>query len=396
MAAKQSHMTWLAPPPPGGGRSARASWPGGGDGSAASEARLSPHPGLPPAVRPSHCRGGWWCPIARSTTTEKSACAQRLVSIIAWAAAVFLASSYATAQDWPTRLVRIVVPAAAGGSSDAAARLVTNHFQAVFRQPFIIENKPGNGNAMGAAFVAQADPDGYTLLVSNSASNLTVPLVARNAGYDPVADFSHIVMLTSSPYVLAVYPRLGVKSLADFVAKARVQKFSYTAANRGGLGNIGGEYFQRLAGFSMQHVPYRGGGPAVADVNAGHVPAIFLPVTTVGEHVRSGALVPLAITSQTRLRVFPDVPTFAESGYPELVLASWFGLSGPKKLSPDIVARINREARAFLKEPQMRKLGDNDASEPLDTDAAEFTRYVAGEVARWGEVVRALDIKGEE
>jgi tripartite-type tricarboxylate transporter receptor subunit TctC len=302
----------------------------------------------------------------------------------------------ASAQEWPTRLVRIVVPAAAGGSSDAAARLVTNHFQAVFRQPFVIENKPGNGNAMGAAFVAQAEPDGYTLLSSNSASNLTVPLIAKNAGYDPAADFSHIVMLTSSPYVLAVYPGLGVKTLAEFIAKARAQKLSYTAANRGGLGNIGGEYLQRLAGISMQHVPYRGGGPAVADVIAGHVPAIFLPVTTIWEHVRSGALVALAISSKTRSPVLPNVPTFAESGYPELVLSSWFGLSGPKKLSPDIVARINREARAFLKEPQMKKLAENDASEPLDADAAGFTRYVAAEVARWGEVVRTLDIKGEE
>jgi tripartite-type tricarboxylate transporter receptor subunit TctC len=316
--------------------------------------------------------------------------------LVVVAAAALACASGAAAQEWPTRLVRIVVPAAAGGSSDAAARLVTNHFQTVFRQPFVIENKPGNGNAMGAAFVAQAEPDGYTLLSSNSASNLTVPLIAKNAGYDPVADFSHIVMLTSSPYVLAVYPGLGVKTLAEFVAKARTQKLSYTAANRGGLGNMGGEYFQRLAGISMQHVPYRGGGPAVADVIAGHVPAIFLPVTTVGEHVRSGALVALAISSKTRTPVLPNVPTFAESGYPELVMASWFGLSGPKKLSPDIVARVNREARAFLKEPQMRKLAENDASDPLDADAAGFTRYVAAEVARWGEVVRALDIKGEE
>jgi hypothetical protein len=121
----------------------------------------------------------------------------------------------------------------------------------------------------------------------------------------------------------------------------------------------------------MQHVPYRGGGPAVADVIAGHVPAIFLPVTTLGEHVRSGALVALAITSKTRVPVLPDAPTFAESGYPELVMASWFGLSGPKKLSPDIADRVNREARAFLKEPQMRKLAENDASEPLDADPAE-------------------------
>jgi tripartite-type tricarboxylate transporter receptor subunit TctC len=311
-------------------------------------------------------------------------------------AAVVLASTSAGAQDWPSRNERIVVPAAPGGSSDAAARLVTNHFQAVFRQPFIIENKPGNGNALGAALVAQAEPDGYTLLSSNSASNLTVPLVAKNAGYDPVADFSHIVMLTSSPYVLAVYPGLGVKTLAELVAKARAQPLSYTAANRGGLGNMGGEYFQHLAGISMQHVPYRGGAPAVADVIAGHVPVIFLPVTTLGEHVRSGALVALAISSRTRAAVLPNVPTFAESGYPELVFSSWFGLSGPKKLSPEIVARINREARAFLRDPQMRKLAENDASEPLDADAAGFTRYVAGEVDRWGKIVRALDIKAEE
>jgi tripartite-type tricarboxylate transporter receptor subunit TctC len=346
------------------------------------------------AASASRRRGKGPTPPSPKTGREKSA--MHRIAIIALAAPMVLPSSPAGAQDWPARLVRIVVPAAAGGSSDAAARLVTNHFQAAFRQPFIIENKPGNGNAMGAAFVAQAEPDGHILLLSNSASNLTVPLVARNAGYDPVADFSHIVMLTSSPYVFAVYPGLGVKTLPEFVAKARTEKLAYTAANRGGLGNIGGEYFQRLAGISMQHVPYRGGGPAVADVIAGHVPAIFLPVTTVGEQVRSGKLVALAITSQARVRIFPDVPTFAESGYPELVMASWFGLSGPKKLSPDIAARINGEARTFLKEPQMRKLAENDASEPLDSDAAEFTRYVAAEVARWGEVVRALDVKGEE
>jgi tripartite-type tricarboxylate transporter receptor subunit TctC len=304
--------------------------------------------------------------------------------------------SGAAGAQWPERLVRIVVPAAAGGSSDAAARLVTNHFQAVFRQPFIIENKPGNGNAMGAAYVAQAEPDGYTLLLSNSASNLTAPLVNRNAGYDPVADFSHIVMLTSSPYVLAVYPGLGVRTLDQFIAKAQAQPLAYTAANRGGLGNIGGEYLQHLAHFSMQHVPYRGGGPAVADVIAGHVPAIFLPVTTIGEYVKSGALVALAISANSRSPLLPEVPTFAERGYPELVLSSWFGLSGPKNLSPDIVARLNREARAFLKEPQMKKLAENDASEPLDADAAGFTRYVAAEVARWSAVVTALDIKGEE
>src|SRR5260221_12440148 len=195
--------------------------------------------------------------------------APRLAAIVL-TAAVLLPSPPASAQDWPARLVRIIVPAAAGGSSDAAARLVANHFQAVFRQPFIIENKPGNGNALGAAFVAQAEPDGHTLLLANSASNLTVPLVARNAGYDPVADFSHIVMLTSSPYVFAVYPGLRVNTLAAFVAKAHNEKLAYTAANRDGLGKMGGEYFQRLAGISMQHVHDPGGGPRGSVVLSGY------------------------------------------------------------------------------------------------------------------------------
>ena len=310
-----------------------------------------------------------------------------------WAAET---SGSPAAQAWPAHLVRLVVPAAAGGSSDAAARLVSNHLQATFHQPFIVENRPGNGNATGAALVAQAAADGYTLLVSNSASNLTVPLVSRTAGYDPVADFTHIVMLTSSPYVLAVHPRLGVRTLGEFIAKAKREQLAYTAANRGGLGNIAAEYFQRLAGVAMQHIPYRGGGPAVADAIAGHVPVIFLPVTTIGEHVRSGALVALAVTAPAPTPALPGVPTFAASGYPQLVLSSWFGLSGPKHLDAGIVSRINGETRAFLKEPPMRKLAENDASDPLDADAAGFAAYVAAEVARWSEVVRALDIKGEE
>jgi tripartite-type tricarboxylate transporter receptor subunit TctC len=387
MWCSPARQSLRSPPSPQAGRSARVIRQGGGGAasclpSAACSGKGS-YPGGPAAVPPSRSTGRWPDGTA-------------WIAIAALTAILLLPPAEASAQNWPARLVRIIVPAAAGGSSDAAARLVANHFQAVFGRPFIIENKPGNGNALGAALVAQAEPDGHTLLLSNSASNLTVPLVAGNAGYDPVTDFSHVVMLTSSPYMLAVHPRLGVKSLAEFIALARAQKLAYTAANRGGLGNIGGEYFQRLAGISMQHVPYRGGAPAVADVIAGHLPAIFSPVTTLGEHVRSGALVALAITSTARVPVFPDVPTFAESGYPELVMASWFGLSGPKKLAPDIADRINREARAFLKEPQMRKLAENDASEPLDADAAGFTSYVAAEVARWGAVVKALDIKVEE
>jgi tripartite-type tricarboxylate transporter receptor subunit TctC len=304
----------------------------------------------------------------------------------------------AGADEWPSRVVRIVVPSAPGGSSDAAARLVANHFQAVFRQPFVIENKPGAGGGVGAAYVAQAEPDGYTLLISNTAANLTVPIVSKNFSYDPVKDFTHIVMLSGTPYALCVHPSLGVTTLAGLIAKAKQSPgaLTYTAANTGGLGHMSGEYFKRLAGIDLRHVPYRGGGPATTDAIAGHVQAILLPLSTLGEHVRSGALVALAVTAQARSAAFPEVPTFAESGFPQMVYTGWFGLSAPKGLLAPIVTRLNQEARAVLKTPTLRELSEREASEPLDTDAAGYTAMIAGEVARWSDIVRTMDLKLEE
>src|ERR1700682_105269 len=192
----------------------------------------------------------------------------------------------ATADEWPSRIVKVVVPAAPGGSSDAAARLVANHFQAVFRQPFVIENKPGAGGGPGPAYVPQAEPDGTTLLISNTAANLTVPIVSKNFSYDPVKDFTHIVMLSGTPYALCVHPGLGVTTLAALIAKAKQSPgaLTYTAANTGGLGHMSGEYFKRLAGIDVRHVPYRGGGPATTDAIAGHVQAMLLPLSTLGGH----------------------------------------------------------------------------------------------------------------
>ncbi len=312
--------------------------------------------------------------------------------------ASLLNARHAGADEWPSRVVKIVVPAAPGGSSDAAARLVANHFQATFGQPFVIENKPGAGGGVGAAYVAQAEPDGYTLLISNTAANLTVPIVSKNFSYDPVKDFTHIVMLSGTPYALCVHPSLGVTTLAGFIAKAKQNpgELTYTAANTGGLGHMSGEYFKRLAGIDLRHVPYRGGGPATTDAIAGHVQAILLPLSTLGTHVRSGALLALAVTARARSVAFPGVPTFAESGFPQMVYTGWFGLSGPKGLPAPIVARLNAEGRAALKTPVMRDLLEKEASELLDTDAAGYTGMIAGEVARWSGVLKTMDIRLEE
>jgi tripartite-type tricarboxylate transporter receptor subunit TctC len=239
------------------------------------------------------------------------------------AAVLAIAASLATAEraradEWPSRIVKIVVPSAPGGSSDAAARLVANHLQTVFKQPFVIENRPGGGNALGAAYVAQQPPDGYTLVVSNTAANLTVPLVSKTFSYDPVKDFTHIVMLSGTPYALCVHPSLGVTTLAQFIAKAKANPgaLTYTAANPGGLGHMSGEYFKRLAGIDMRHVPYRGGAPATTDAIAGHVQAILLPLSTTGEYVRSGALVALAVSSRTRSAAFPDCRPSRKAAFP--------------------------------------------------------------------------------
>jgi tripartite-type tricarboxylate transporter receptor subunit TctC len=302
------------------------------------------------------------------------------------------------ADEWPSRVVKIFVPSAPGGSSDAAARLVANHFQAVFRQPFVIENKPGAGGGVGAAYVAQTEPDGYTLMISNTAANLTVPIVSKNFSYDPVTDFTHIVMLSGTPYALCVHPGLGVTTLAGLIAKAKQSPgaLTYTAANTGGLGHMSGEYFKRLAGIDLRHVPYRGGGPATTDAIAGHVQAILLPLSTLGPHVRSGALVALAVSAQARSAAFLEIPTFAESGFPQMVFTGWFGLSAPKGLAPSTAARLNEEARAVLKTPAMRELSEREASEPLDADAAGYTAMIAGEVARWSDIVRTMNLKLEE
>jgi tripartite-type tricarboxylate transporter receptor subunit TctC len=307
-------------------------------------------------------------------------------------------SDTAGAAEWPARVVKIVVPSAPGGSSDAAARIIANHFQAVFGQPFVIESKPGAGGGTGAAFVAQAEPDGYTLLISNTAANLTIPLVQKNFSYDPVKDFTHIAMLSGTPYALCVHPSLGVTTLAGFIAKAKQNPgvFTYTAANTGGLGHMSGEYFKRLAGIDMRHVPYRGGAPATADAIAGHVQAILLPLSTLGEHVRSGELVALAVSSRTRSAAFPDLPTFAESGFAQMVYRGWFGLSGPKGLPAPIVSRLNTEARVALKTPVMRDMMEQEGSELLDTDSAGFTAMIAGEVARWSKILATMDIRLEE
>lgn len=305
-----------------------------------------------------------------------------------------LASNYGGAQekDWPQRPVKIVVPFAAGGSSDILGRIVADGLSATMKGQFFVENRAGGGGSIGATYVMQSPPDGYTLLVSGVASHVAGPAINPNIKYDPIKDFSHIAMLGGEASVLLVHPSLGVKTIEELVEKAKKEQLVWAASSFGALAHLAGEYFQQLAGIKMRHVPYKGGSAAVADVVAGHVKVGIFPPYSAGQHMRSGALIPLAIMSAERNRNLPDVPTFKESGYPQVVMASWFALSGPKAMDPQFVTRLNRAVRDVLNNPAVKKRMEQDSSFRPDMDPAELVKYYAWEVERWRAVAQKANL----
>ena len=342
---------------------------------------------------------GLWIPGSRKSAprNDGSRIWHAGVSVF-FAATAWLIAGAMPVAAYPDRPVTIVVPFAAGGPSDIIARIIGEHWSRILGQQFVIENVTGAGGTVGAIRVMRSAPDGYTLLAGNLGTQAASVGLYPNLAYDPRTDFEHIILTASTPMLVVAKKDLPVKDFREFVAyvKANDTKLNYGTGGVGATSHLTCLYLDYLLGTKVTHVPYRGSGPALQALIGGQIDYVCDQTVGIVPSIQGGLVRGLAIATPERSPVLPNVPTFAESGYPELVLSSWFGLSGPKKLSPDIVARINREARAFLKEPQMKKLAENDASEPLDADAADFTRYVAGEIARWGEVVRALDIKGEE
>jgi tripartite-type tricarboxylate transporter receptor subunit TctC len=318
--------------------------------------------------------------------------AQKLFGLATTGFVIAGALGAAHADQWPERTVKIVAPFAAGGSSDILGRIVAEGLANQFKGQFIVENKPGNGGAIGSLQVAQSAPDGYTLLISGVASHVASPAINPNVKYDPIKDFTHIAMLGGEASILVVHPSLGVKSVAELIEKAKKEQLAWAASSVGALAHLAGEYFQQLAGIKMRHVPYKGGSAAVVDVVAGHVPVGVFPPYSAGEYMRSGQLIPLAIMSENRLKTLPDVPTFKESGYPQVVMASWFALSGPKGMSPELVNKLNAAVRNVLKSPQVKERMEKDSSFLPDMDPATLTQYYTEEVARWRKVAQDADL----
>jgi tripartite-type tricarboxylate transporter receptor subunit TctC len=297
----------------------------------------------------------------------------------------------AQAQEWPARPVRIVVAFSPGGSADQLGRLFAAELSTAFRQQFYVENKPGNSGSIGSALVARAEPDGYTLLVAGSGPHLTGPAINPNIGYDPLKDFTHIAMMAADSFVLAANPALGARSVADLVKLARVRPLTSSSPGAGSLGHLILEEFKRRAGVDIQHVPAPNSG--MLDVLGNHISMSFTTLLTAGEHIRSGGMVALGVTSPERNPVYPLIPTFAEQGYPDVRGETWFWLAGPKNLPPAIVATLNREVRRIVKLPKTQGYMAQMALMTEDLDQAVVTDFVRAELAHWAPLAKEVGLR---
>jgi len=313
-----------------------------------------------------------------------------LACALAWAGA-------AHAQPWPAKPVRLIVPFPPGGTADTLGRIVVGKLGDTLGQTFVIENRSGAGGLIGSELAAQAKPDGYTLVVSGVASHVLAPALAAKAPFDPLKDATHIALLGGPPAVFAVHPSLPARSVKEFVALARARpaELSYGSPGNGTMGQLVAERFKKLAGIQVTHVPYKGAAIAVVDVMAGHIQSLSTTLTTASAAIRSGRIRALAISSDARLKDYPGVPTFRESGYGELVATIWFGLSGPAGMPPEIVQRLNAEVQRVLRLPDVRERLRPDGFEPNAVDADAFTRFVAAEIQRWGPIVRASGARAD-
>ena len=316
-------------------------------------------------------------------------------ALVAVLGAAWLASSAVSAQEWPTRPVKIIAPFAAGGSADTLGRIMSEQMSQSLKQQFIVENKPGAGGVVGSSQAAHAEPDGYTFVISGIASHVIAPIINGNTGYDPVKDFTHVAYLGGPPIVIIVNPSLGIKTLADLIAyqKKTGQPLTYASPGAGTNGNLVAEYFAKKAGIAVEHVPYRGAALGVLDVVAGHLTFGSMTWTTASGHIQAGTVTPLAVSSNERLPDFPDVPTLKELGYPELVCTVWFSLSGPPGIPANIVQKLNAEVvKAMQSEPVQQKLRQEEIlTEPMDSP--QFTKFVADELARWRPIAERAGFK---
>jgi tripartite-type tricarboxylate transporter receptor subunit TctC len=299
------------------------------------------------------------------------------------------------AQDYPSKAIKLVVPFPPAGGTDVLARAIAHAITTATQWNIVVDNKPGAGGNIGLDATAKSPPDGYTIAMGQT-SNLAVnPALYSKMPYDPLKDFTPIALISTQPLIVVVGANSPIRSLKDLVeaAKRSPGKLNMASPGNGTIGHVAGEMFQRRAAIQMIHVPYKGAGPAVADLIGGSVDCYFGNSQAVGGLVAGGRLRPIAVTSPKRMASLPDVPTVAESGYPGFEAATWVGLVAPAGTPRPIVDRLNAEAVKALANPEMARKLQEDGSTPLGGSPQQFAEFIKSENAKWGAVVREAGIK---
>jgi tripartite-type tricarboxylate transporter receptor subunit TctC len=298
----------------------------------------------------------------------------------------------ALAQDaWPQRNVRMIVPFSAGGASDGPARIYAAEMTRLLGQTMVVENRPGAGSVLGAEIVAKAAPDGYTtFMISNT--HFVSAAIHRKLPYDAIADFTAITGLTVAQSLLLVHPSLGVKTVKELIALARKRpgEIDWASSGNGGNQHLTGSLFTQMAGIQMNHIPYRGSGPATADLLAGQVGVGFPGISGTAGFVASGKLIALGVTSTRRSPLLPNVPTLAEAGVPGFDLSQWFGLSGPRNLPDHVVSALHRQSLRAMSNPEVIASMGKIGQERFTHDSpAQFLAFMQKDAPRWAKLAKA-------
>ena len=327
----------------------------------------------------------------------------RRVSLAALICAAVAASSSNAQQPagrgaslYPNKPVRLIVPYAPGGSSDIIARLYGQRLSETMGQIFVVDNRPGAGGMIGTELLARSSGDGYTLILQDMPHTIN-PAVYGKVPYDPVHDFTPITLVARAPQWLFVFPAVAAKTVTDLVALAKAQpgNLRIGSAGNGSGTHLMAELLMRGAGVNMTHVPYKGAGPAVTATVGGEMNAVFTSMPAAVSFVQSGRLRPIGVTTAKRQSSHPDVPTFAESGFPQMVLTHWFGVLAPAGLSRPLVARLHREITSAVGHPAIAERYRALMLEPATTTPEEFRALIESDLARWGKVVREAGIKAQ-
>jgi tripartite-type tricarboxylate transporter receptor subunit TctC len=314
------------------------------------------------------------------------------------AALTFIAAlaGSAAAQDWPNRPVRMVNTFAAGGTADVLTRMVAEHLSSVYKQQFFVETRAGAAGTIGVKSVADSPPDGYNFVLTNITHLVLAPISNPKLGYDPLRDLTNIAYVAGSPIVLSVNAKSGVTTPKEFIERGKTSEkaLTYSSSGVGSSGQLVAEAFGKQAGIRIEHVPYKGASQGIMDLVGGHIFFSAQTVSSSASYVRSGALTAIAHSGKERLPDFPNVPTFKELGY-DVVATTWFSISGPAGLPPDITEKMNREIGRAVSKPEVKARLRNDGLVPDVMTVDELRRHIEAETVRWKPVLEQLGLTGK-